>query len=92
MYIVNAPWVFRKVWEFVAKLVDKRTRQKVTILGGPKEYGPLLLAESGADNLPTFLGGRDESCDFVREKGPWAAALPDIARPTAERLPPVECG
>ena len=29
-------------------------------------------------SLPTFLGGKDTSCNFVNEKGPWAHLMPDV--------------
>ena len=30
------------------------------------------------DDLPEFLGGKDTSCDFVREVGPWAEYVPAL--------------
>ena len=40
---------------------------------------PSLLEEIDAANLPTFLGGQDDSIDFINEQGPWAAFVPDPA-------------
>jgi len=77
-YIVHAPWVFQKVWGFVAPLLDPRTASKFVILGGPSEFLPRLQAHLDIDDLPEFLGGKDTSCDFVREVGPWAEYVPAL--------------
>ena len=66
----------RTIWGFISPLMDKRTRDKTSILGGPKDFTPRLLEWVPADNLPDFLGGKDTSCDFIHEKGPWADAFP----------------
>ena len=79
MFIVNAPKIFRVVWAVVRTFLDKRTRDKIAILGGRDEYLPHLLEEIDAQNLPTFLGGQDDSIDFINEQGPWAAFVPDPA-------------
>jgi len=76
MFIINAPLMFRGVWSFISPLMDKRTRDKTSILGGQKDYAPKLLEWVPADNLPNFLGGKDTSCDFIHEKGPWADSFP----------------
>ena len=33
MYLVDVPWIFRSVWAFMRPLIDKRTRERITILG-----------------------------------------------------------
>ena len=76
MFIINAPLMFRTVWGFISPLMDKRTRDKTSILGGPRDFVPKLLEWVPADNLPIFLGGKDTSCYFIHEKGPWADAFP----------------
>ena len=30
------------------------------------------------ESIPELLGGKDTSCDFVHEQGPWAAQLPPM--------------
>ena len=79
MFIVNAPKIFRVVWAVVRTFLDKRTRDKIAILGGRDEYLPHLLEEIDAQNLPRFLGGEDDSIDFINEQGPWAEFVPDPA-------------
>lgn len=76
MFIINAPLMFRTVWSFIGPLMDKRTRDKTSILGGQKDFLPKLLEWLPAENLPVFLGGKDTSCDFIHEKGPWAESFP----------------
>ena len=45
-----------------------------------KEYRDVLLRDIDPSNLPTFLGGGDDSLDFgVSEIGPWSHLIPDIA-------------
>ena len=77
-YICYAPWVFQKVWGFVSPLLDPRTAAKFVILGGPSEFLPRLQEHLDIDDLPEFLGGKDTSCDFVREVGPWAEYVPAL--------------
>ena len=76
MFIINAPLIFRTVWGFISPLMDKRTRDKTSILGGQKDFAPKLLEWVPALNLPVFLGGKDTSCDFIHERGPWADSFP----------------
>lgn len=75
-YIVNAPFVFTAAWSLVSKWLDPNTVAKFKIMGGPKEFLPKLLEVVDEQNIPTFLGGTDESCDFITEKGPWAKTMP----------------
>ena len=42
-FIVNAPFSFRAVWNFVKPLLDKRVSDSFAILGGPKEFVPRLV-------------------------------------------------
>ena len=74
LFVINAPVTFTIVWKFIRPLLDKRTRDKVSILGS--SYTSELLEHIDVEDLPTFLGGKDESCDFVSEKGPWATQMP----------------
>lgn len=75
MVIVNAPWIFTTVWSFVSPLVDIRTRNKIAIHGGAKEYKAVLDGLMDAENLPTQYGGRDASLNFVQEQGLWMDSL-----------------
>ena len=85
MVIVNTPWVFRTVWAFVAPMLNQRTREKISMLGGLRDFRPVLLKLIDAQSLPTFLGGTDTTCDFVHDQGPWAHVLPDVSRAPSER-------
>ena len=55
--LINAPWVFSKMWLVVKPLLTPVMRSKVCILGEDWEQG--LKAHSGMDRaqLPVFLGG-----------------------------------
>jgi hypothetical protein len=77
-FIINAPWTFRTVWAFVGPLLDERIRSRIHILGGPAQYLPKLLEFADERDLPSFIGGQDESIDFVHEVGPWAPHLPTL--------------
>jgi len=74
MLIINAPGVFKNVWNFIGPMIDKRTRDKIQILG--KDYLKAVLEHVPKENLPDFYGGTDTTCDFVTEKGPWADHYP----------------
>lgn len=78
MFIINSPFVFRTVWALIAPILTKRTRDKIKILGGESEYRKYLdeMYANGLSDLPTCVGGTDESCDFMNEMGPWASILP----------------
>ena len=76
MFIVNSPWIFKQVWNFVSPMMDERTRNKTKILGGPKEFIPAITEVVDLESIPELLGGKDTSCDFVHEQGPWASQLP----------------
>jgi hypothetical protein len=66
-FVINAPASFRVVWALLRTLVDKRTQDKVTVLG--KHYEKVLTKHIHPDNLPAFLGGtqRELKIDVVDE-------------------------
>lgn len=70
MFIVNAPVGFRVVWSFIKPLLDIKTQQKIRIFAN-SGYQQELLQFVSAENLPTMYGGKDETCDFQTERGPW---------------------
>ena len=51
------------------------------------DYLPKMRELLDEADLPAFLGGTDESCDFLTERGPWAEHLPDV---TGGVVPPPE--
>lgn len=77
-YVINAPTSFRVVWAFLSPLLPKRVIEAFEILGGRAQYMPKLEAHCDRADLPSFLGGDDESCDFITERGPWASFLPPL--------------
>jgi hypothetical protein len=54
MYIVNVPWIFDKIWGLIKPFLDKKTRQKIHILG--RDLAP-LVADLGPECLPVEYGG-----------------------------------
>lgn len=86
-YIVNAPFIFKAAWGIVSKWIDPNTVAKFSILGGEKDYMPKLLEVLDKDDIPRFLGGVDETCDFLDEKGVWANDMPTTKGPRIEPLP-----
>ena len=75
-WIVNAPFVFRAAWSMVCKMLDENTVRKFSILGGKSEYMPRLLSLMDKKDIPSFLGGEDDSCVFNIEVGPGAKHFP----------------
>ena len=72
-YMINAPFIFRTAWAFISKFLDERQVAKFSIMGGPKEYLPKLLEVMDIENIPTQFGGKDTTCTFYEERGPWAS-------------------
>ena len=80
-YIVNAPFVFRTVWSFVSQFLDARQKAKFSIMGSQKEFLPKLLEVMDISDIPVQFGGKDESCTFYEEQGPWQTLMPSKAGP-----------
>ena len=59
-------------------MLDQRTRDKIAICGGKKDYLPKLLKHLELADIPDFLGGEDTTCDFAVEKGVWAGSLSEL--------------
>ena len=55
MYIINAPLLFKGIWQVIKITLDKQTRKKINIFwgGGKKE----LKKEADENDLVDFLGG-----------------------------------
>ena len=70
--VINAPLAFTVVWRFISPLLDKRVREKIVVCG--KDYLPTLLELMRHEDIPSFLGGGDETCDLLNERGPWAGS------------------
>eukprot|EP00930_Biecheleria_cincta_P088561 TRINITY_DN77808_c0_g1_i1.p1 TRINITY_DN77808_c0_g1~~TRINITY_DN77808_c0_g1_i1.p1 ORF type:complete len:331 (+),score=40.96 TRINITY_DN77808_c0_g1_i1:62-1054(+) len=57
-YIINAPWVFTKIWALIKPMLDPVTANKVHIMG--KDYLPTLLEAIDAHQIPREFGGTSE--------------------------------
>ena len=78
-YIVNSPASFRVVWAFAKLILPPSILAAITVCGGQRDYLPRLLRDvCDKQNLPSFLGGDDDSLDWQQEVGPWAAYLPSL--------------
>lgn len=58
------------VWAFLRTLLDPKVQQKIFIFSNTG-YQDELLRYVHPDNLPVQYGGRDETLDFITERGPW---------------------
>eukprot|EP00750_Incisomonas_marina_P032613 INCI9239.1.p1 GENE.INCI9239.1~~INCI9239.1.p1 ORF type:complete len:365 (-),score=73.66 INCI9239.1:29-976(-) len=68
MYFINAPSFFTIMWKALGPFIDKRTREKIHVLG--TDFLPTLEAILPLEHIPSFLGGTLE--DFhvsSRENG-----------------------
>ena len=78
-YIINAPFGFSTVWNFVKGWLDEVTVAKIHILGS--SYQAQLLEQIPAENLPSEFGG---SCKCaggcsLSNAGPWKDVPQDSA-------------
>lgn len=69
-YIVNAPWLFSKVWGVIKPWLDPVTVAKIHI---PSDAKKALLEQIPAENLPYDLGGlcRCPGGCSLSDAGPW---------------------
>lgn len=58
MYIVNSPWIFRGAYATISSWLDKRTKEKVQLLGGEDAFLPELEKIMDIDILPEIIGGK----------------------------------
>jgi hypothetical protein len=74
LFMINTSTMFKLIWSIVKGFVDKKTRNKMTVLKG--DYLEELLKYVDKDNLPSFLGGNCRcshipgGCMFS-DIGPW---------------------
>lgn len=70
-YIVNAPFMFSTVWNFIKPWLDEVTVAKISILGS--DYKPKLLEQIPAENLPVEYGGMCKCAGgcSLSDAGPW---------------------
>jgi len=55
--IVNSSFIFTAIYRVVEAFLDKRTREKIKVLGTDKKSRARLLQYVEEDQLPQFLGG-----------------------------------
>lgn len=70
-YLINAPFGFSTVFNFIKKFLDPITVEKIHVLGS--KYQTELLAQIPAENLPKKFGGTSDSQGGVElaDDGPW---------------------
>lgn len=71
LYVINAPWGFSTVFNFIKRWLDPVTVNKIHILGSG--YQKQLLEQIPAENLPKQFGGLCE-CEggcALSDAGPW---------------------
>lgn len=71
LYVINAPWGFSTIFNFVKRFLDPVTVNKIHVYGGGYEKD--LLAQVPPENLPKMFGGTcecEEGCMFS-DAGPW---------------------
>lgn len=79
LYLVNAPWGFSSVFNFIKGFLDPVTVAKIHVLGA--NYQGELLAQVPAENLPVDFGGACEcpgGCQFSDDgpcKSPYAVCI-----------------
>ena len=80
MFIVNAPFMFKAVWNVLQSFMDARTREKITMCGS--NYRATLLEVIHEEDLPEFLGGTcacPGGCCHAGA-GPWRDFPPSARR------------
>ena len=59
MYLVNAPWIVKKLWKIIKVWIDPETLEKIGIYGGPKVFHKAMQKDGiDTDILPEWLGGK----------------------------------
>jgi len=85
LYIVNCSWVLKAGWAVIKGFLDKKTRDKVKILGD--KYLPELLKRINEEDLPEFLGGKckcePKGC-LMQPAGPWKEYYDKFSKDTDE--------
>lgn len=72
MFIINTGFTFKALWAMAKPFLDKKTKEKITILGS--DYKKALNEWIDNDQLPEFLGGTNTK-KLGDPCGPWAEKL-----------------
>lgn len=67
--VINAPYLFRPIWNLVKPLLDARTQSKIEICS--TDYMPELLKWVDIENIPEYLGGKSKGT-LLDDVGPWS--------------------
>lgn len=62
-FIVNAPLLFKMLWSVVRPWLHPITQKRITICGGTKDYLPKLKELMDENEIPAYLGGKNEAFD-----------------------------
>lgn len=65
IFVVNAPYMLAVAWRVIRSWLDERTKQKIHILRGVDEHGPILCKELGEDVVPVEFGGKAQALEPV---------------------------
>ncbi|XP_068658331.1 sec14 cytosolic factor [Aristolochia californica] len=57
LYMVNMPWIFVSVWNFVSRFLEKATLEKVVVVKNDEDRNDFVRAV-GEANLPEEYGGK----------------------------------
>lgn len=68
LIIINAPIIFKGIWNIVKYWVDKKTRQKIEIYWSNDTE--TLLKYIDAEKLPKIFGGKCTD-NILDNSGPW---------------------
>ena len=73
MFIINAPWIFSGMWNFIKALLDPKTVRKIKVLG--TDYMGEVTKFIDPENLPERIGGLCK-CEgrggcHIADRGPW---------------------
>lgn len=60
--------IFSGAWKVIKGFLDEKIRRKITVFG--TSYYKDLLEWVDEDQIPTFLGGTNQS-KFIDDEGPW---------------------
>ena len=69
--VLNTPMFFQPVWSVVKRFLPPSDGERITLLGGPSQYEPVLRELIEPASLPRQYGGTDDSFDTSRDDGVW---------------------
>ena len=88
IFIVNAPWIFRSVYSIISPFIHPVTRDKIKILGGPREF--LKAVEKAGcprSAVPKCVGGDHPGTDIATILGRYQESEETKEEPKSNRSP-----